>query len=171
MSRFKLGRNSIDKRLSEHFGVISEVVDQQAATAQQVGKARSAVDAGQRRSAGPRRAADAAAPHQHVAAPLRGDLAALAGAFAAPAGAVVTVVPVKGSPEALLAAYDDYEAEHAAAPAGRLLHLCARSSEGITLVEVWESEAALRSWVSRSADAVPPRMLAVHRMAVGRALV
>lgn len=79
--------------------------------------------------------------------------------------AVMTQVTVKGDPDELLGAYHAYQqsVDERGGPApGLLSHTCAATHEGLLVVEVWSSEAALKAWLARTPGQHLPKVYKVH---------
>ena len=86
---------------------------------------------------------------------------------------VLATMAVKGDTAELLAAYDSYEAaldERGGPAPGLLLHVCAATHDGIVVLDVWESELALRAWLARTPGQPEPRVLPVHGLRARDAL-
>mgnify|MGYP001249719653 CR=1 FL=1 len=93
---------------------------------------------------------------------------------------VLLMFSVKGDPARLLEAYDQRLRPAVAAMGGEapLSHACVQTGEGMMIVDVWESEAALQSFMDdprfrEVVDAVPGdrpqvRILRVHRFDLPR---
>jgi len=86
--------------------------------------------------------------------------------------AVMSVVMIRGDRKELLGAYDSYEqsVEDRGGPDPALLvHVCAPTSDGICVIDVWESESALKAWVARTPGQRVPKTYPVHGMRLSSA--
>ncbi|MGE0878872.1 MAG: hypothetical protein AB7L13_19515 [Acidimicrobiia bacterium] len=85
----------------------------------------------------------------------------------APPTAIVAMLKVRGDTKQLVAAYLEHERDHSAPPAGVIMRYCHEDLGGITVVDIWESEAHMRRWLDATPGQPTPTTYRVFDMWAG----
>jgi hypothetical protein len=85
-------------------------------------------------------------------------------------GGVMAIMQIPGATEALLDAFEAYDAEHPERPAGQLVHLAAGTPNGITIYDIWQSVPLLEAWLTDTPGQLRPEIVTLHAVRISRDL-